>query len=149
MHTLCIYVDLLALIDYCIVISLFLNHVSSCDITPLLLWGGSPLCLRYLYGSTHNYFSTNEYVRSPLDDHVNGGLVELRLKPVCRRYFRTGPHAARPFNNLLDVLLFFAQIHHKKTYSSSRNRHKKLRARTFSITARFLVLKFPGEFSKT
>ena len=39
---------------YCIVLSLFLNHASLFDISPLLLWGGSPLCLRY--DSTHKDF---------------------------------------------------------------------------------------------
>ena len=35
--TLCIFVGLLESLDYCIIISLFLNHVSSFDISPLLL----------------------------------------------------------------------------------------------------------------
>ena len=30
-----------------------------------------------------------------LGDHVSGGLVELRLKPVYRRKFRAEPRAAR------------------------------------------------------
>ena len=36
-HTLCIFVGLLEFLDYCIVLSLFLNHVSSFHISPLLL----------------------------------------------------------------------------------------------------------------
>ena len=32
-----------------------------------------------------------------LVDNANGGLVELRLKPVHRRYFRAWPRAARSF----------------------------------------------------
>ena len=32
-----------------------------------------------------------------LGDHVDGGLVELSLKPVYWRLFRTGPRAARSF----------------------------------------------------
>ena len=40
-------------------ISLFLNHVSSCDISPLLLW--FPF-ISWIYGSTHEDVFTNEYV---------------------------------------------------------------------------------------
>ena len=36
-HTLCTFVGLLELVDYCIVLSLFLNRVSSFDISPLPL----------------------------------------------------------------------------------------------------------------
>ena len=46
------YIGLLELLNYCIVLSLFLNHVSSFDISPLLLRDGSPLYLRCMVQHT-------------------------------------------------------------------------------------------------
>ena len=57
-------------LDYCIVLVLYLDHVSSCDISPLLLWGGSPLCVRYMVQHI-NIFFTNAYVRSLLELSIN------------------------------------------------------------------------------
>ena len=59
---------LLELLDYCIDFSLFLNHVSLFNISPLLLLGGFPL---YIFGSIHKYFFTNEYVRSLLEPLIS------------------------------------------------------------------------------
>ena len=39
-HALWIFADLLELLDYCMIFSLFVSHVSSIDILPLLLRGG-------------------------------------------------------------------------------------------------------------
>ena len=53
-------------LDYCIVLFLYLDHVSSFDISPLILWDGSPLCVRYMV-QHRNIFFTNAYVRSLLE----------------------------------------------------------------------------------